>query len=65
MTDLNERVRQQKAEQLKVGVPAIEARDEAPYQRLDVIDEAIEAVPVTSSTKAAAMFMMGITRGWS
>lgn len=63
MASLNERRARQEAERAKVGLPELEAATERLCGRLNEIDDEIEVLPQVSPTKAAVMFMIGMTRG--
>jgi hypothetical protein len=62
MSALNEHLARQEAERAKLGIPELESAAERLVDRICDMNEEIEAAPQPSPTKAAAMFMIGMTR---
>ena len=62
MAELNARIRNQRAEQEKFGLPTLYDRSEKLAARISEIEDEIVNVPIASPAKAAAVFLLGMNR---
>jgi hypothetical protein len=62
MAELNARIGKQRAEQEKFGLPTLYDRGDELAARISAIEDEVVNVPIASPAKAAAMFLLGMSR---